>query len=96
MEADSETGISFCSRAERRATISTRNALGDDSYEFDRVNGVELLVYRCGAGRGKPIGDTYDSLTDPEKQVPELFAKGYTRKEASGIPMISAKAIATR
>jgi two-component system response regulator NreC len=48
-----------------------------------------------GVQKGEPVEDTYDSLTDREKQVLKLIAEGYTQKEAADILMISAKTVVT-
>jgi DNA-binding NarL/FixJ family response regulator len=48
-----------------------------------------------GVQKGEPVEDSYDSLTDREKQVLKLIAEGYTQKEAADILMISAKTVVT-
>jgi DNA-binding NarL/FixJ family response regulator len=49
-----------------------------------------------GVQKGEPpVEDTYDSLTDREKQVLKLIAEGYTQKEAADILNISAKTVVT-
>jgi two-component system, NarL family, response regulator NreC len=48
-----------------------------------------------GVQKGEPAEDTYDSLTDREKQVLKLIAEGYTQKEAADILNISAKTVVT-
>jgi two-component system response regulator NreC len=49
-----------------------------------------------GIQKGEPpVEDTYDSLTDREKQVLKLIAEGYTQKEAADILNISAKTVVT-
>ncbi len=48
-----------------------------------------------GIQRGECVDDTYDSLTDREKQVLKLIAEGYTQKEAADILNISAKTVVT-
>jgi DNA-binding NarL/FixJ family response regulator len=48
-----------------------------------------------GVQKGEPAEDTYDSLTDREKQVLKLIAEGYTQKEAADILAISAKTVVT-
>jgi DNA-binding NarL/FixJ family response regulator len=48
-----------------------------------------------GIQRGEPVDDTYDSLTDREKQVLKLIAEGYTQKESADILNISAKTVVT-
>lgn len=46
-----------------------------------------------GVQKGDLIEDTYDSLTDRERQVLKLIAEGYTQKEAADILSISAKTV---
>ena len=48
-----------------------------------------------GIQKGEPVEDTYDSLTDREKQVLKLIAEGYTQKEAADILNISSKTVVT-
>lgn len=49
-----------------------------------------------GTQKGEPpVEDTYDSLTDREKQVLKLIAEGYTQKEAADILNISTKTVVT-
>ena len=48
-----------------------------------------------GVQKGEPVEDSYDSLTDREKQVLKLIAEGYTQKEAADILNISVKTVVT-
>jgi len=49
-----------------------------------------------GVQKGEELAeDTYDSLTDREKQVLKLIAEGYTQKETADILNISAKTVVT-
>jgi two-component system, NarL family, response regulator NreC len=48
-----------------------------------------------GVQKGEPVEDTYDSLTDREKQVLKLIAEGCTQKEAADVLAISVKTVIT-
>jgi DNA-binding NarL/FixJ family response regulator len=56
---------------------------------------MSLVDGYMGIQRGECVEDTYDSLTDREKQVLKLIAEGYTQKEAADILNISAKTVVT-
>ncbi|HEX9021491.1 MAG TPA: response regulator transcription factor [Nitrospirota bacterium] len=56
---------------------------------------TSLVDGYMGVQEGKPVEDTYDSLTDREKQVLKLIAEGYTQKEAADILNISVKTVVT-
>jgi DNA-binding NarL/FixJ family response regulator len=70
-------------------TVMSGRMYVDPSIASSMVDGY------LGLQKGEPAEDTYDLLTDREKQVLKLIAEGYTQKEAADILSISVKTVVT-